>query len=114
MSSEMLGQQALPRVGHRWVKRATIAAVILLALCLFLVGLDCLVGGPTGGCTVIVGQAAIVTSAFLVSVVVQMLGNSRAAGEWTSLRTTLCRRVPSVSRTRRCPMRLGASSLIPD
>src|SRR2546423_6412042 len=46
MSSEMLGQQALPRVGHRWVKRATIAAVILLALCLFLVGLDCLVAGP--------------------------------------------------------------------
>ncbi len=77
MSSEMLGQQALPRVGHRWVKRATIAAVILLALCLFLVGLDCLVAGPTGGCAVIVGQAAIVTSAFLVSVVVQMLGNSR-------------------------------------
>src|SRR5438552_6543795 len=36
MSSEMLGQQALPRVGHRWVKRATIGAVILLALCLFL------------------------------------------------------------------------------
>src|SRR5882762_6534585 len=56
-----LGQQALPRVGHRWVKRATIAAVILLALCLFLVGLDCLVAGPA----VIVGQAAIVTSAFL-------------------------------------------------
>ena len=53
MSSEMLGQQALPRVGHRWVKRATIAAVILLALCLFLVGLDCLVAGPTGGCAVI-------------------------------------------------------------
>ena len=77
MSSEMLCQQALPRVGHRWVKRATIAAVILLALCLFLVGLDCLVAGPTGGCAVIVGQAAIVTSAFLVSVVVQMLGNSR-------------------------------------
>src|SRR5438874_7247734 len=77
MSSELLGQQALPRVGHRWVKRATIAAVILLALCLFLVGLDCLVAGPTGGCAVIVGQAAIVTSAFLVSVVVQMLGNSR-------------------------------------
>jgi hypothetical protein len=73
----MLGQQALPRVGHRWVKRATIAAVILLALCLFLVGLDCLVAGPTSGCAVIVGQAAIVTSAFLVSVVVQMLGNSR-------------------------------------
>src|SRR5438105_4018943 len=70
MSSEMLGQQALPRVGHRWVKRATIAAVILLALCLFLVGLNCLVAGPTGGCAVIVGRAAIVTSAFLVSVVV--------------------------------------------
>src|SRR6266851_7372695 len=70
-------QQALPRVGHRWVKRATIAAVILLALCLFLVGLDCLVAGPTGGCAVTVGQAAIVTGAFLVSVVVQMLGNSR-------------------------------------
>jgi hypothetical protein len=63
--------------GIAWVKRATIAAVILLALCLFLVGLDCLVAGPTGGCAVIVGQAAIVTSAFLVSVVVQMLGNSR-------------------------------------
>src|SRR2546423_14555251 len=77
MSSEMLGQQALPCVGHRWVKRATIAAVILLALCLFLVGLDCLVAGPTGGCALIVGQAGIVTSAFLVSVVVQTLGNSR-------------------------------------
>ena len=38
---------------------------------------------------------------------------ARAAGEWTSLRTTLCRRVPSVSGTRRCPLRLGASSLIP-
>lgn len=114
MSSEMLGQQALPRVGHRLVKRATIAAVILLALCLFLVGLDCLVAGPTGGCAVIVGQAAIVTSAFLVSVVVQMLGNSRVRpGEWASLRTTLCRRVPSVSPTRRCPLRLGASFLIP-
>ena len=94
MSSEMLRQQALARVGHRWVKRATIAAVILLALCLFLVGLDCLVAGPTGGCAVIVGQAAIATSAFLVSVVVQMLGKfARAASEWTSLRTTLCRRV---------------------
>src|SRR5258708_35356701 len=46
-----------PRVGHRWVKRATIAAVILLALCLFLVGLDCLVAGPTCGCAVIVGRS---------------------------------------------------------
>jgi hypothetical protein len=70
-------QLALPHVGHRRVKRATLAAVILLALCLFLVDLDCLVAGPTGGCAVILGQAAIVTSAFLVSVVVHMLGNSR-------------------------------------
>jgi hypothetical protein len=41
---------ALTRIGiarHRPVKHATIAAVILLALCLFLVGLDCLVAGPT-------------------------------------------------------------------
>ena len=51
----------------------------MLALCLFLVGLNCLVAGPTGGDAVIVGQAALVTSALLVSIAMHMLGHPRVA-----------------------------------
>ena len=73
------------RVSHLSSKRNTAPAddtrhdcsSHLLALCLFLVGLERLVAGPTGRRAVLVGQAAIVTSDFLVSLVMQRLGNSR-------------------------------------
>jgi hypothetical protein len=77
VASDALRQQGMPRVGHAWVKFATVAALVMFALSLFLVGLNCLVAGPTGGYAVIVGQAVIVISACLVSVAVQLLGNPR-------------------------------------
>jgi hypothetical protein len=74
-SAEQLERAAyrLPRAGER----QDFARLIVDPECLRCTVKSNLLAGPTGGGAVIVGQAAIVTSAFLVSVVVQMLGNSR-------------------------------------